>query len=113
MGFYTYRFLEVNTFRFNKNYPQLITDKNRKDYYNKNSLPIHFLKLETIEKNIVNKAKDLGLNPNKVEEILSQMKTKKFNASKRKTNDFYLNEECIKLIQNKDALIFELFDYEK
>ena len=41
------------------------------------------------------------------------MKTKKFNPSRRKTNDFYLNEECIKLIQNKDPLIFELFDYEK
>ena len=33
--------------------------------YDKNLLPLHFLKFETIEEDLLNKAKNLDLNPKK------------------------------------------------
>lgn len=114
MGFCTFRFLQLNTYQFFRNYTQLLNATSVEDFYTTNKLPIIFLRTEALTDELLSKASAAGLEEGKVVAALNTMAEKKMmkaNSSKRLSYEHYYDEATKKLVYEKDEFLIKLFDY--
>lgn len=113
IGLCTYRFLCINTYNFKNNSAELLRTKQLNDFFEINTFPVRYLKMESLENDLLALAHDVGWNIERVKNIIFEMSKKRYNASKRKDNYMsYYDTDSLNLVKSKDRLIFKLFGYD-
>ncbi|TCS40297.1 hypothetical protein [Reinekea marinisedimentorum] len=113
-GLMTYRMLKLLTHHTTNVYDKKLFDqyKTIRDFWNKNKNTDFIVRNEHLESDL---ARALELSNYQPMEYYFKTIENKFqqrtNSSKRKTADFYYDQETINLVQCKEQLIIDLFGY--
>ena len=114
-GFYSYQFLRIHTQGYDQHYRQIETDGSSMAYYKKHEHKVLYLRSESLQEDLLSNCELLGLDRNKAEETLIEMKEQKgslrVNKSDRKHYSEYYDEETKALVLEKDKGVMEYFDY--
>lgn len=114
LGFYSYMFLLIHTYNFNKNYKYLLRGMQISEYYEKFKYPVLIFRLEDdLAKQLITNYSNLGLDKEKVLQTIHKMNEMKgggmVNKSNRREKEFYHTEESKQMIIKQDFTVTSYF----
>ncbi|MEN0003910.1 MAG: hypothetical protein AAF798_07190 [Bacteroidota bacterium] len=111
IGFFTYRYLMLYTYRPKEAYHSIRTWEELVEYNQKENYIDYFISFEDLKRGLPKVADKLGIKQAVLQSRMLQVEPK-VNASLRKEYAWYYDEETADLVAKKDRLIIKQHDYE-
>lgn len=111
-GFYTYRYLKLCCRNFTDLDSDAVRSVNDLHLFDENNCYVsHWIRTESLESDFINVLRESGRQVSRRDEVEIRS-SKKTNTSNRKhPTSFYYDDEAIRSVANREALITSKFDY--
>ena len=113
VGLMTFRYLKLfcSTVDTNDKFASLRTDRQIKEFEEHNLLVDHFIRQESIEIDLVDIITKLKLkDPQGIEEKLYSM-SRRNTSSRGRDLAYYYDQECLEIVESRERLVLDKFDY--